>query len=319
MHRTQESTPATGPAGTAVSPPPLLAAGPGEPLTTPWFLRSRQIAAAVRLGELAEAVQIAEELHQDVAAERGTEHPEALAVQEIRAYLAHLGGDHLLAARLYRETAAAAGRAGAPAYWTATINAQASEALANGPARPGALALAALRAVSATGRAAAAPAGRRTVVVALVAAAVLAVAAVPPTDRSDVRPQAGAPLELATAPVLLALEQTPAVPAVPPLPAPAPGPTAGPAPVVEETEPEHEDDQAQDADQAVRPAAPRKPTPKPSRGTGPGGQVPRPQPQASAQQPADPAPGGQGDVCSAGSQHGLPQYLVDLCRQAYGR
>ncbi|MFJ1706270.1 hypothetical protein [Kitasatospora sp. NPDC088346] len=350
MNRTQEHGAVGGVADTRVSPPPLLAAG--EEWPAPWSPRSRRIAGAVRwavrLGELADAERIAAELHQDVAAERGPEHPEALAVREIRAYLAHLGGDHLRAARLYREVAALWAGSGASAYRTATANARASDALAAAAARPGAPTPGArnpaavpvatlgptLGVLAATGRAVAALAGRRTVVVTLVAAVVLGVTAVPPADRPGPRPQAGAPPVLAAVPVLTVLDRMSPVPAVRPLSAPTPDPTPDPTQpsAVEEAVPEDGDDQepagpaepaeSQDRGPAVRSAAPGRPAPDrpaPGRSAGSGARPARPRPQAPVKQRPTVGSGGQGDVCLVGSRHGLPQYLVDLCRQVYGR
>ncbi|WP_371493538.1 hypothetical protein OG871_38745 [Kitasatospora sp. NBC_00374] len=325
--------------GPAVSPPPGLANGLADGEASPAM---RRIGAAVRAGRTAEAWQLAEQLQHELAAEAGPEHPDVLRVQEVRAYLAHRSGDHRLAARLYRETAAVWSLTGALAYWHTTINARVCEALAArqaaaGPAPGTAVAAsagvpaghlrrgpgAAARTAASGARALSAPAARRSAVLALVVAAAVV------TGAERIAPERGrteriTASELTAAPVLQALEHAPVPmpePAATPLgQAAAPIPTPPPAPEPE-PEPEPEPDDALEpeyrgADVAPGPpAAPSRSRPARSSGRASGPTRPRePKPPHSKQPPFAPA-----DVCAQGGRYGLPGNLVDMCRKAYAR
>ncbi|MEU3574791.1 hypothetical protein AB0E96_41310, partial [Kitasatospora sp. NPDC036755] len=82
------------------------------------------IRGAMEAGDTVLAAHLAEELHRHVALERGALHPEALRAQEVRAYVAAVGGDSLRAADLFAATATAWSDLGASEQWAASRNAE---------------------------------------------------------------------------------------------------------------------------------------------------------------------------------------------------
>ncbi|WP_354637068.1 hypothetical protein [Kitasatospora camelliae] len=316
--------------GAAVSAPSCLVGTDLGALSPAQAAAARRIGEAAAGGDLAEAGRLAAELDQRVRAARGASHPEALAVQEIRAYLAHLAGDHQGAAELYERTAAGWAAIGVASVWPATVNARACRTLGEHagawaaigaasvwPATVNARACRTLaeRAAVADGptrrpRAAAPRSGRvarRGVVVAVAASVVLA------WGTAELAMEHGAVVERweMAAPVLHVPAQAPAaasadVPSPEPIPAPPPGP-----PSDQEREPE-----------AVAPAGPSGRSALPAR--------PRPLRAAAKTSPARPAPVQQRppsrpqqvvpvDVCGRSGKAGLPPSLVTMCRRTYGR
>ncbi|MFE5584535.1 hypothetical protein [Kitasatospora sp. NPDC056531] len=281
----------------------------------------RRIREAAVGGELAEAGRLAAELHQAVLDTEGADHFGAPAVQEVRAYLAHRAGDHRGAADLYERTAAAWAFTGAGAVRPAIINARACWVLAGHAAagRPTARS----RAVALlTGRAA-----RRCAVVAV--AGVLSCGAVEPTAEDRPRPAPAAErVELAAAPVLQLLVETPSAAPVRPSAARAPEPSPA-QPSGRPPEQDREPDGAAADEPLVhppgRPTVPAVPS-RPGPARTPAGVSPRPpvrpaRPARPAEQPppAGPQPAVPVDVCAESGKVGLPPSLVEICRKAYGR
>ncbi|WP_316528471.1 hypothetical protein [Kitasatospora brasiliensis] len=82
------------------------------------------IREAMEAGDVDLATHLAEELYQRVVRERGALHPEALRAQEVRAYVAAVGGDPQRAADLFTGAAAAWAGLGAVEQWAASRNAE---------------------------------------------------------------------------------------------------------------------------------------------------------------------------------------------------
>jgi hypothetical protein len=278
----------------------------------------RRIREATVGGELAEAGRLAAELHQAVLDTEGADHFGAPAVQEVRAYLAHRAGDHRGAADLYERTAAAWAFTGAGAVRPAIINARTCWALA-GLAAAGRPTARSRTAALLTGRAA-----RRCAVVAV--AGILSCGAVEPTAEDRPRPAPAAErVELAAAPVLQLLVETPS--AVPVRPSAARAPEPSPAqPSGRPPEQDREPDRAAADEPLVHPpgrptvpAVPSRPGPaRPLAGVSPRPPV-RPTRPAEQAPPADPRPAVPVDVCAESGKVGLPPSLVEICRKAYGR
>ncbi|MFF2750278.1 hypothetical protein ACFVVA_32665 [Kitasatospora sp. NPDC058048] len=291
----------------------------GETLPTAYAPRVALIRGAMEAGDTVLAARLAEELHQHVALERGALHPEALRAQEVRAYVAAVGGDPRRAAELFSVAATAWAGLGASEQWAASRNAEVCrrrvESAASAPS-----------AVPVARRPPGCPSparafGRGTVVAVVLATALLSGAADagpraylgtgprPVPDDQPVAPAVLGALERSAPSASLAPGPVPP----PPDPAgaePVPAPDAGPA--------GEQEDPAADPD-GGGPRAGRTPLPGPGRRPGLPAGGPRPRPAPDAVRPSGGQAGGTGsDPCAAARVYGGPLLgsLVELCHRA---
>ncbi|MFF2119564.1 hypothetical protein ACFVXH_19775 [Kitasatospora sp. NPDC058184] len=292
-----------------------------ERLPAAYAPRVALIRGAMEAGNTALATRLAEELHRYVALERGTLHPETLRAQEVRAYVAAVGGDPLRAADLFAVAATAWAGLGASEQWAASRNAEVCRRRAeSAAAAPSAVPLA----VPVARRPPGCPSpvrafGRGTVVAVVLATALLSGAAdAGPRAYLGMGPRP-VPDDQPVAPAVVGVLERSA-PSASPVPVPVPSPselaTAEPVPAPDAGPAGDQEDQA--ADQGD--GGPGR-TPVPSPGRRPGfpaaGSRPRPAPEAgrpSGGQAAD------ADPCAAAGAYGgqFLGSLVELCHRAAG-
>ncbi|WP_042404422.1 hypothetical protein [Streptacidiphilus carbonis] len=316
------------PVASAVTAPAGMAGEPADP-------QMRLVVWAARAGQVAEAQRLAEELRCGLMQTLAAEDDQVLDADEICAYLAHLAGDHLLAARLYRQAAGGWARSSAAAAGPATSNAEICEALASSSRRGPALARAEklLRQVSASTTVAAAGvatnltarAPRRSVAVTLLATALLVGGAIDlgPETAPTARPRATSAGAVSVI-QLLGYPSTPAAPSPAPssrTPAPMPSspvpspPAPVPSPRVEEVQ-----SYAPVPQSGVGPTrgqAPRRASVQPARRRP--SSSPRPARPTRHAHSASPQPLRVGAACAMGQASGyLPAAVIALCHQAGG-
>ncbi|MFG2913721.1 hypothetical protein ACGF0D_12620 [Kitasatospora sp. NPDC048298] len=271
------------------------------------------IRGAMEVGETVLAARLAEELHQHVALERGATHPEALRAQEVRAYVAAVGGDPGLAADLFTGTATAWADQGASEQWAASRNAEVCrrrvELLESEPS-----------AEAGAGRPPLYPSPARAFGRGAVVAVVLATALL--SGAADAGPRAY--LGMGPRPALDDQPVAPAVvgalkhsaPSASPAPVPAPPP---PEPTAAEPVPTPE---AVPTEEQETPAAePGEDGARPGQRPHFPGAHPRPRPAPStARPPGGPAADANTDPCAAARVYGgqFLGSLVELCQRAAG-
>ncbi|MEV7188742.1 hypothetical protein [Kitasatospora sp. NPDC093102] len=292
-----------------------------ETLPAAYAPRVARIRGAMEAGDTALATRLAEELHHHVALERGALHPEALRAQEVRAYVAAVGGDPGRAADLFTVAATAWAGLGASEQWAASRNAEVCRRRVQLPAS-------APSAVPVAGRPSVCPSparafGRGTVIAVVLATALLSGAAdAGPSAPLGTGPRS-VPDDQPVAPALvgaLALSARSTSPAPGPVPHPSepvggesvPAPDAGPA----------DEQEAPAADPGGGgPRAGRTPVPGSGRRPDSPAAHPRPLPAPGAVRPSEGWAAEAGaDPCAAARAYGgrLAGSLAELCHRAAG-
>ncbi|MFI2610389.1 hypothetical protein [Kitasatospora sp. NPDC018619] len=299
-----------------------------ETLPDAYAPRVARIRGAMEAGDTVLAGRLAEELHHHVARERGALHPEALRAQEVRAYVAAVGGDCLRAADLFTASAAAWAGLGASEQWAASRNAEVcrrrAESAAAAPSAPSGAPTASAAGRRPPGCPSPARAFGRGAVVAVVLATALLSGAADAGPRAYLGPGPWpAPDDQPTAPAVVgtlersAQSASPAPGPVPPPPeataaSPVPAPDAGPG--GEQGSPTADPDDG-------GPRAGRTPVPSPGRRPGSPAAAPRPRPAPGAGAASGGRPAASGaDPCDTARAYGggLLGPLIELCHRAAG-